>query len=225
VKIPSENWVLIPMGRKKYHLSDVEVNQYFINISKEFNQLSFLDIFGNSNPVEIEIGFGKGSFLVEQSSRNPNKNYLGIEKEKKYSYYTASRLIKRKITNCKLMINDASKILSTYILKNSIETIHTYFPDPWWKNRHQKRRIMSHDFLYSIINSLVPGGSFKFASDVPDYYFLTLKLMENMEGLCMNSASQESSGSVNSLRTNFEKKAFDNGNSVYQVTTRKSLQS
>jgi tRNA (guanine-N7-)-methyltransferase len=210
------------MTRKYFHLSEEEKAALIIQLYNNSIQISLAEVFGNSNPVEIEIGFGKGAFLVEQSSSNPNKNYLGIEKEKKYCYYTALRLSKRKVTNCKLLIADASKLMAKFIPSNCIETIHAYFPDPWWKNRHHKRRIISQDFLKSITRTLAPGGKFKLATDVSDYYFRTLNLIELTSSLCLVLAKHEISRPANSSMTNFEKKAFDQGNSVYRLESFKS---
>ena len=127
-------------------------------------------LFGNTHPVEIEIGSGKGGFLIASSEAYPGKNFLGIEKSIKMTRYTAERLGKRSISNIRLVCANAQYILTRMVPDTSVSVIHIYFPDPWPKTRHQKRRLMSPDFLKILRKVLIPGGTIQFATDHQDYY-------------------------------------------------------
>ncbi|MDW8266265.1 MAG: tRNA (guanosine(46)-N7)-methyltransferase TrmB, partial [Gemmataceae bacterium] len=105
--------------------------------------LDWSAIFGNTRPVEIEIGFGKGLFLLTASQACPDINFLGIEILRKYQLFTATRLVKRGIGNVRLVRADARDFLRQRVGSESVQAIHIYFPDPWWKKRHWKRRLFS----------------------------------------------------------------------------------
>jgi tRNA (guanine-N7-)-methyltransferase len=127
-------------------------------------------LFGNTKAVEIEVGFGKGLFLVNSAVERPDTNFLGIEIIRKYELYAASRIAGRKLPNAKTCCADAKLIFETYIPPASVSAVHVYFPDPWWKKRHKKRLLMAEEFVRLIAQILVPEGVFHFATDVPDYY-------------------------------------------------------
>ena len=103
-------------------------------------------LFRNANPVEIEVGFGKGLFLVNAAQARPQTNFFGIEIERKYTLFTATRLAKRDFKNVKVAACDARRFLEAHVGADSVSAMHVYFPDPWWKNRHRKRRLFTEPF-------------------------------------------------------------------------------
>ncbi len=127
-------------------------------------------MFENSNPVQVEIGFGKGRFLIENAQRHPDRNYLGIEWAGACVGVARERLAKRGIPNARLIRADAKEIVQSFIPKASVSVYHIYFPDPWPKKRHHKRRIVSKDFVALLFGTLKPGGEFLFFTDHTDYY-------------------------------------------------------
>jgi tRNA (guanine-N7-)-methyltransferase len=139
--------------------------------------VDFNSLFGNARPVEIEVGFGTGTFLAETSKLHPEKNFLGIEITKKMVFLTANRLLKENTPNARLVLADASLFFKAKVPDGSVERIHVYFPDPWVKKRHHKRRIMNRAFLKEAFRALVPGGRINFFTDHRDYfnYFLEEK--------------------------------------------------
>src|SRR5262249_23544597 len=142
-------------------------------ISPNATQSKFLDwslVFGNANPVEIEVGFGKGLFLVNAGAAWPQTNFFGIEIERKYTLFTATRLAKRGLRNVKVAAYDARQFLCEFVGSASIGAIHVYFPDPWWKNRHRKRRLLTESFAAECARVLVPGGRLHLVSDVQEYF-------------------------------------------------------
>src|SRR5439155_12681338 len=108
--------------------------------------LSWAHVFGNDHPVEIEVGFGKGLFLLTESQARPGVNFFGIEIVRKYQLFTANRLAKRGLGNVRLACADARVLLRDVVPAASVQAVHVYFPDPWWKKRHHKRRLFTAEF-------------------------------------------------------------------------------
>src|SRR5262245_62125766 len=132
--------------------------------------LSGTTLFGNDHRVELEIGSGKGRFLRNAATANPRHNFLGVELSRKYARLAAERLTKHELTNVKVWPGDARIVLARHIPGSSLQAVHVYFPDPWWKQRHKKRRVFTDSLVAEVQRVLVPGGQFRVASDVADYF-------------------------------------------------------
>ena len=131
-------------------------------------------LFGRTAPLEVEVGSGKGLFLETAASACPDHNFLGIEIATKYARYCAARLAKRGLDNAVMVHGDANHAFRDILPESSAVAVHIYFPDPWWKKRHHKRRIMAGPFLALAQRVLQPGGRLHFWTDVKDYYELSL---------------------------------------------------
>jgi len=129
-------------------------------------------LFGNDRPIELEIGSGKGLFLVNSATANPAHNFLGVELSRKYARLCAERLSQREISNAKVWHGDARLVLTRHVPDLSLRVVHVYFPDPWWKKRHKKRRVFSDSLVTQIERTLEPGGQLRVASDVEEYFGL-----------------------------------------------------
>jgi tRNA (guanine-N7-)-methyltransferase len=134
-------------------------------------------LFGRSVPLEVEVGSGKGLFLAAASQAHPERDYLGIEISFKYARFAAARLAKLKVSNAKAVCGDALALFRTWIPDASLAAVHVYFPDPWWKKRHQRRRVLNEAFLKDVQRTLLPGGSLHFWTDVEEYFQSTLELI------------------------------------------------
>lgn len=128
------------------------------------------EVFGNDEPVEIEVGFGKGMFLLAAAQERPTTNFLGIEIERPFQLYVANRVAKRSLTNVRLACADARLFLRDYVADGSVAAIHVFFPDPWWKTRHRKRRLFTAEFAASCARVLGDGGKLHVVSDVAEYF-------------------------------------------------------
>ena len=131
-------------------------SEYGVDFSKK--KLNFYSLFRNDYPVHLEIGFGDGEALIANAECNPNKNYFGIEV---YESGIGSCLIKakkRQINNIKICSGDARDVLVAQIVHKSLERINIYFPDPWPKKRHHKRRLIQKDFLDLCASKLKKNG-------------------------------------------------------------------
>src|SRR5215469_11660009 len=126
-------------------------------------------LFGRQAPLEVEVGTGKGLFLATAAGETPERDFLGIEVSRKYAFYAAGRLAKRGITNACVIYGDALRVFRERLPDASLAAVHVYFPDPWWKARHKKRRVMSAPFVTDIERTLVPGGRLHFWTDVQEY--------------------------------------------------------
>lgn len=153
----------------------IDIAPFVISMPKA--EVSWVEIFGNPEPVELEIGSGKGLFLANSARANPGRNYLGIENAKKYAKRGAQRLAKANLTNARMLPDDARRFLHDYVPKASVEAVHIYFPDPWWKKKHRKRRVFCEPFVVDVANALIPGGAFHVATDVEEYFGVMMELM------------------------------------------------
>lgn len=126
-------------------------------------------VFANDHPVEIEVGSGKGLFLVTAGAAHPEINYLGVEIVRKYQLFTATRLARRGLSNVRVACTDARALLRDAVIDASVQAVHLYFPDPWWKSRHHKRRVFTAEFAQTCQRILRPDGQLIVVTDVADY--------------------------------------------------------
>ena len=135
-------------------------------------------VFGNDHPVEIEIGSGKGGFLVEAALAAPDTNFLSIEYARTYAEYLRDRVKRRGLDNVRVVHTDAGRFLDEITPAASLEVIHLYFPDPWPKKRHAKRRLVTPAFAQSAAAALVPGGELRFVTDHTKYFAAATEVFE-----------------------------------------------
>ena len=144
----------------------------------ENNKLNFIDIFGNTNPIIVEIGFGMGDATVKIAEENPNINYLGIEVHKPGVGKLLNEIKKRELKNLYVIEYDALDVLETMIGDNSVNGFHIFFPDPWHKKRHHKRRLVQRPNTDLFAQKLAPGGYIYFVSDIIEYAEFALGQLE-----------------------------------------------
>jgi tRNA (guanine-N7-)-methyltransferase len=188
---------------------------YLLPIPDPSHPLSLAGVFGNAQPVEIEVGFGKGLFLLTSALANPLTNYLGIEIERKYQLFTANRIAKRHLTNVRLVQADARTFFRDCIRASSVHAIHVYFPDPWWKKRHEKRRVFTSSFVAECARVLRNGGLLRVATDVEDYFRIIQELLRQQP--TMHERQLTDSNPANTAATNFERKARELGHPIFRV--------
>ncbi|MEX2091666.1 MAG: tRNA (guanosine(46)-N7)-methyltransferase TrmB [Pirellulales bacterium] len=134
-------------------------------------------LFGTDAPLEVEVGSGKGLFLQSAATGLAGHNFLGIEVAQKYAQHSAARLAKRSLTNAIIVQGDAQRVFREFLPDGALAAVHVYFPDPWWKKRHRKRRVMNEAFLKDVVRTLTPGGRFHFWTDVEEYFQAGLALL------------------------------------------------
>ncbi len=173
--------------------------------------LDFNELFGRPGPVEIEIGVGKGRFLKEYALAFPAKNLIGIEKSRKWLLHAQERLEKANVTNVCLFVAFAESFLAGFVPDASVEVYHVYFPDPWPKRRHHKRRLFGPRFLGEAIRTLVPDGAIHIATDHEEYLSLISSELASAarEGLTFERVAR------GPFVTNFQAKYEKEGRPIY----------
>ncbi len=175
-------------------------------------------VFGNDNPVEVEVGPGKGRFLFQEARRRPETNFLGIEWARRYLRELEEKLGKNRPANVRVAFADARRLFAEWIPENSLMAVHVYFPDPWWKKRHASRKLLKPDFIQHVEQRLREGGRFYFATDVRDYYEAVLEEMSAFPNFRKIFEKQYAPDDPeNPDRSNFETKMRLQGRWVFEV--------
>ena len=131
--------------------------------------LDLAALFGNDRPVYLEIGFGNGESLAAMARDNPERNYLGIEVHSPGVGHLLMKLEEYACGNVRICRHDAIEVLRDMIPDDSLTGVYLFFPDPWHKKRHHKRRIVQTDFIALLAQKIRPGGFFHAATDWEDY--------------------------------------------------------
>ena len=177
-----------------------------------FAGLVWRDVFGNENPVVLEIGSGKGRFLINSAIEQPHRNFVGIEKSLHYHRVIADRAAKRGLTNVRLINHDAFLVLQKTIADGSLAEVHIYFPDPWPRPREQKRRIVRPEVLAEIRRTLRDDGFGIFVTDHRAYFEKAASLIETVF-----RAERRIPGPDDPPRTNYEAKYREEGRAIHEV--------
>lgn len=130
------------------------------------------------SPLEIEIGFGRGDFLLDRARRHPDRLFMGLETKIKATRLMLDRLDRFGVANCWLSDDDARFALPRVVEPGRAQMVHILFPDPWWKGVHRSRRLFTPPFVEMLATLLRPGGLLHFKSDVGDYGALVRYLVE-----------------------------------------------
>jgi tRNA (guanine-N7-)-methyltransferase len=142
--------------------------KYGIDITPE-TMLDFQSIFGRNAPTVLEIGFGNGEALVAMALDKPEVNFIGVDVYESGTGALFNILQEKNITNVRVIHKDVVMLLSGIIPAHSLLHVYIYFPDPWPKKKHRKRRLLQTDFLDLIKRVLVQNGYIHFATDWQDY--------------------------------------------------------
>ena len=140
--------------------------------------LDLAALFGNARPVVLEIGFGNGDSLAAMAAADPTRNWLGVEVHGPGVGHLLLEIARRALTNLRLIRHDAVELLTLGLPPGSLERVQLFFPDPWPKQRHHKRRILTPVFLDLLARALVPGGTFHAATDWEHYAMQMLEILE-----------------------------------------------
>ena len=173
-------------GQKLKDFQIKALKEHFYDYAIVYNQnkpMDFEAIFGNKNPVIIEIGFGMGESTLKIAKENPDKNYIGIE----VFLYGFSKLLanasKENVTNLRLMRFDAVQVLQDMVPDNSVDGFHVFFPDPWPKKRHHKKRLIQIPFARLLASKLKEGGYIYCVTDWEDYANQMLEVFDQVENI------------------------------------------
>ena len=179
--------------------------------------LDWIALFGNDASVEMEIGIGRGAFLTEQARARPHVNFVGVEWSRPFWRFASDRLRRHECVNARCVHGEALSILREWVQASSLRAIHLYFPDPWPKKRHHKRRLVQAPFIAEVERVLVPRGRLQVLTDHREYF-------EQIEGVLSGSAlvradfeSESPADRGELVGTNFERKYRRQGRAFYAV--------
>lgn len=181
-------------------------------------------------PLELEIGSGKGTFLVQQASQNPQINYIGLEYAKAFWRHAADRVRRHNLTNVRMVHYEAGTFVRNYVADKTLRQVHIYFPDPWPKARHNKRRLIQAPFLEQVHKLLVDpreddpeAGQIRIATDHSDYFEWMLEHAGKVTHLFEQRAFDrpDSAGEGELVGTNFERKYRREGRPFHSFILRK----
>ncbi len=135
-----------------------------------FAPLDLGTIYGRNAPIEVDLGCGDGSFLVEIAVANPARDFLGIERLIGRVRRAHGKITQRDLTNARILRVETSYAVRQMLPANSVSLFHLMFPDPWPKRRHWRRRVVTEDFFTSIHRALAPDGLLRIATDQVTYF-------------------------------------------------------
>ena len=148
---------------------DYEIHSARWSLPFQESILNFTDVYENTMPVTIEIGFGMGKATAIIAQENPERNYLGVEVHRAGVGRLLGEIEKRNLTNLRIIEHDALEVLERMIPDESVSAFHIFFPDPWPKKRHHKRRLLLRPRTDLMARKLAPGGYLYMATDWEPY--------------------------------------------------------
>jgi tRNA (guanine-N7-)-methyltransferase len=176
--------------------------------------LDFAAMFGNDDPVVVEIGSGKGRFLIEAARENRRVNYVGIEKSLHYYRVIEDRLRRANLVNARIVNFDASIVLEKMVGDRSVDEIHIYFPDPWPRPRERKRRMIRDEVMEQFVRVLKDGGGGVYVTDHAEYFAKAVPVLQRYFEV-------EAGKPEGPPRTNYEAKYRAEGREIYEARFRK----
>jgi tRNA (guanine-N7-)-methyltransferase len=178
-------------------------------------------LFPKPGPVEIEVGLGKGRFLLSRAAADPGSRFVGLEYARAYLMTVAERCAKGGLSNVRVSRCEAAAFFRESVPDSSVSAFHLLYPDPWPKTRHHKRRLIQDDFLRDLRRVLIPGAALNLATDHQDYYEWMVEMFDQWKGtFVMESkvlATQEELAAF-SGRTNYEVKYAAEGRPLHFLT-------
>ncbi|MHC4123009.1 MAG: tRNA (guanosine(46)-N7)-methyltransferase TrmB [Planctomycetota bacterium] len=185
--------------------------------------IDFVRVFGRCGPVHIEIGSGKGTFLVSQGKTQVEVNFLGIEWARKYYRFAVDRIGRWGLANVRMIRTEALGFLTEFVPDESVDCFHIYFPDPWPKKRHHKRRLFNPANLEQMLRCLKPGGIIKLATDYEEYFEQMQQVLEESNGKFEEIEFEPTAGAGEGeiVGTNYERKYLEEQRRIYTIAIKK----
>jgi tRNA (guanine-N7-)-methyltransferase len=188
-------------------------------------KLKFDEIFGRCAPVHFEIGSGKATFLVNEAKSKSGEDFFGVEWCNKIYRYAIDRVGRWGLKNVRLTRADAAVLIREHVADESIDCFHIYFPDPWPKKRHHKRRFLQEANVAELARCLKPGGMVKVATDHAEYFEQIQAVLKTPAfepaDFFPTSGAQADKGEW--AGTNFERKYLKEGRPIYTIAVRKRV--
>ena len=180
------------------------------------------DLFGNDHPIELEIGCGKGGFLLRRARTHPERNHIGIEWANKFYRFAADRMARWGLTNVRIMRTDARHFFIHHMPPAVLSALHVYHPDPWPKKRHHKRRLFTPAFVEAAARTLIPGGRWAIQTDHAEYADAIAEVIAARPELDPIEFDDPDFGTIDDrTETNFEIKYLREGRAIHRFAYRR----
>ena len=186
-------------------------------------RIDFVHVFGRKGAVHIEIGSGKGTFLLNEAMSEPGVNFLGIEWAGKYYRHCVDRIGRWSLRNVRLIRTEAAGFLADFVPSDSVDCFHIYFPDPWPKRRHHKRRFFVPANVEHLHRCLKVGGSIKVVTDHCGYFEQIQKVVVEQDSKLEKVEFLPTAGARRGewVGTNFERKYLKEQRQIFCLALRK----
>jgi tRNA (guanine-N7-)-methyltransferase len=177
--------------------------------------LDLTHLFGRTAPVVVEIGFGNGESLVDQAAANPDRDFLGIEVHEPGVGHCLLKAEEADIHNLKIVAHDAVEVMTNQVPPGALSRVNLYFPDPWPKKRHHKRRIVQPDFVGLIAEKLAAGGTLNVATDWANYSEHIDKVLSQSDRFtCIQRHEHDGDEPFDRPQTKFERRGLRKGHRI-----------
>lgn len=183
--------------------------------------VDFGEMFGNDRPVEIEIGTGKGTFLLARGTARPEVNFLGIEYARSYCRHAADRFRRHGLKNIRMLHADAGAFFKDCVADGSLSRVHIFFPDPWPKRKHHRRRLIQPPFVAQVRRALRVGGQLIVVTDHMGYFEQIRLVLLDSPGMAVVPVPRMSDREGEIVGTNFERKYIAQGRPFYSTARMK----
>lgn len=195
----------------------LEANPQYVVLNPADAKGKWQEIFGNTHPIHIEVGSGKGAFITGMAKANPNINYIGIDIQKSVLSYALDKVLVADVPNIKLLWVDGSD-LTNYFSDGEIDRLYLNFSDPWPKKRHEKRRLTYKSFLDTFKQILPKNGEIHFKTDNRGLFEYSL-VSFSQYGMKLNDVwlDLHASDFEGNVMTEYEQKFSSKGQVIYRV--------
>ena len=180
-------------------------------------RFSLEELIEGPGPIELDIGFGRGLSLFERAAASPESRIIGIEVKTKLAYKANERLQKHDLKNVAILCGDAREILKRAEPAGSVQRVALHFPDPWWKKRHDKRRVIGEALLAELRRLMKPGGALFIQTDVEHRAEQYVGQLRDTAGFTLGSDSGYVDANPFEARSNREKRAIEDGLPVWRI--------
>ncbi len=171
------------------------------------------ELFGREAPLELELGSGRGDFIIERAAAMPERDFLAVELAATFAQFMALRAARRNLTNLRVLRMDARPLIYLMLQPHSINVCHIYFPDPWPKERQSKHRLFTRDLAQGLQRVLAPGAPLYVATDVEGYARIIFAILEDA-----NFARITETPVPGASLTGFARKFLAEGREIYAAT-------
>ncbi len=196
-------------------------SKYGIEVSEQMLDLEAL--FSRQAPITLEIGFGNGTSLAEMARNAPERNFIGIEVHTPGVGHLLHLIDEYQLSNIRIIREDAVLILENMIPEQALDRVQLFFPDPWHKNKHRKRRIVQVDFVTLLASRLHKNGVFHMATDWQAYAEHMARVMEAHSDFDSMAEQPYAEKPANRPQTKFEKRGLDRGHGVWDLLYQKNF--